>query len=296
MDMQSIVEKFIYYEDLTHNKTENTLKSYKKDLLQFIEFINVIEKIDDFSKVKELSIRSFLMHLRQNKLTKRSVNRKLSALRTFFKFLKEKDYISENPSLFLGNAEFNPKLPVILEPNEIDKIREVIPDVKMNNFRDRLIIELLYSSGIRANELLLLNEKFIDINNRELKIISKNKQERLTFFSKTARHYLIKYIEAKQIRFGDKYKSDILFVNNSNERLSDRSLRRIIDRIIKRTEIEKEVSPHTFRHSFAVYMLRNGMNIHYLQEIMGHTSIESTKIYMDIDGKNEIFEDKSYLN
>jgi integrase/recombinase XerD len=235
------------------------------------------------------------MHLRQNKLTKRSVNRKLSAVRTFFKFLKEKEFISKNPSLFLGNSEFNPKMPVILEPGEIEELRSVIPEVKMNNFRDRLIIELLYSSGIRANELLLLNEKFIDIENRELRIINQNKQERLTFFSKTARYYLIKYLEAKKKKFGDKYKSDIVFVNNSNERLSDRSLRRIIDRIAKRTDIQKEISPHTFRHSFAVYMLRHGMNIHYLQELMGHTSLESTKIYVDIDGRNEIFEDKSFL-
>lgn len=295
MEMQLVVEKFLYYEDLTHNKTENTLKSYKKDLDQFVEFIETQEKKTDFNEVSEINIRSFLMHLRQNKITKRSANRKLSALRTFFKYLKEKELISENPSIFLGNSEFNAKMPIILEPSEIEELRSVIPEGKMNDFRDRLIIELLYSSGIRANELLLLNEKFIDIDNRELRIVSKNKQERISFFSRTARYYLMKYLDAKKKKFLDKYKSDIVFVNNSNERLSDRSLRRIIARIVKRTDIEKEVSPHTFRHSFAVYMLRNGMNIHYVQELMGHTSLESTKLYLDIDGKKEIFEDKSYL-
>jgi len=136
---------------------------------------------------------------------------------------------------------------------------------------------MLYSSGVRASELLLLGENVVDIEEREINIVGSS--SRTVFFSRVAQKYLIEYLEAKKIKYKEKYNSDIIFVNGSATRLSDRSLRRILDSYVKKAGLEKEICPHTFRHTFGVYMLEKGMNIHYLQELMGHISPESTRIY-----------------
>lgn len=289
------LNEYLQYEKVMHNKSDNTVKAYKKDISQLIEFF-IKENIKEIKDVKEINLRSFLMELTKKNISRRSVNRKISAIKSFYLFLEKNSYIQINYAENLENKIHKNHLPDILSREEIEKIREVLKGNKMNDYRDRLIIELLFSSGIRANELLNLSEGLFDIEERELKVISKNKSERIVFFNKTSKYFLEKYLDAKKIKFGDDYKKDIVFVNNSQTRLSDRSLRRIIDRIIKKTDINKEISPHTFRHSFGAYMLRHGMNLHYLQELMGHTSIESTKLYLEYDIQEEIIEGKSYYH
>ncbi|HAS79476.1 MAG TPA: integrase, partial [Fusobacteriaceae bacterium] len=161
---------------------------------------------------------------------------------------------------------------------------------KTNGIRDRLIIELLYSSGIRAGELLSLGENIVDLEAREIKIVGSS--SRTVFFSMITSKYLKEYLIAKKEKYGEKYNSDIIFVNGSGTRLSDRSLRRIIDRYAKKAMLKKDISPHTFRHTFGVYLLEKGMNVHFLQELMGHTSPESTRIYEEhmIVNRRNIFE------
>jgi integrase/recombinase XerD len=275
--LEKLVKDFIYYEKFGQQKSENTIKSYKKDLEQFLEFIIGHEMIEEINEVEELNIRGFILYLKELDITKRSISRKLSTLRTFFKYLVEKKIVTKNPILLLHNPTFTTKFPILLTREEIDKLRQVIDISKANGLRDRLILELLYSSGIRANELLSLGENVINIEEREIKIVGSS--SRTVFFSTVAQKYLIEYLEAKKIKYKEKYNSDIIFVNGSGTRLSDRSLRRIIDRYAKKAELEKEISPHTFRHTFGVYMLEKGMNTHYLQELMGLSSPESTRIY-----------------
>ncbi|MCK5779497.1 MAG: tyrosine-type recombinase/integrase [Psychrilyobacter sp.] len=275
--MEKLVKEFLYYERFGQQKSENTIKSYKKDLEQFLEFIIGHEMIESIGEVEELNIRGFVLHLTSVNITKRSQSRKLSTLRTFFKYLKEKNIINKNPMLLLNNPTFKNKFPILLNKNELDRLREAIDITKTNGIRDRLILELLYSSGIRASELLSLGENVIDLEEREMKIAGNS--SRTVFFSSIAKKYLLKYLERKKLKYKEKYNLDIIFVNGSGTRLSDRSLRRIIGRYAEKSKIEKEISPHTFRHTFGVYMLENGMNIHHLQELMGHSSFESTRIY-----------------
>jgi integrase/recombinase XerD len=289
------LNEYLQHEKVVHNKSANTLKAYKNDISQLLEFFTK-EGIKEISMIKEIHLRTFLMEIKKNNISKRSINRKISAIKSFYAFLENHDYIVSNIAEKLENSFYQNHIPQILSKEDIEKIRTVLCGNKMNDYRDRLIIELLYSSGIRANELLNLSEGLFNLEDRELKVISKNKSERIVFFSKTTAYYFEKYVEAKKKKFGEDYKKNILFVNNSQTRLSDRSLRRIIDRIIKKTDINKEVSPHTLRHSFGAYMLQHGMNLHYLQELMGHTSIESTKLYLEYDIHDVVVEDKSYYN
>ncbi len=293
--LNAYLKEYLQYERITHSKSDNTLRDYKKDIEQLLEYLSG-EGISELDNTKELNLRGFLMHMRASNVSKRSLNRKISSLKGFYRFLHLKEYVKKNIALNLENAEHKKELPSILYREEIEKIREVIKGRGLNELRDRLIIEMLYSSGIRAGELLNLSEGLIDLEEREIKVVTKNKGQRIVFFNNITKHYLHEYINTKKEKFGEDYRKDILFVNNSQNRLSDRSLRRIINRIVKRTDIKKEVSPHTFRHSFGAYMIKHGMNLHYLQELMGHTSMESTKMYLEYDIQDYIVEGKTYYN
>ena len=287
-ELLKLIKDFIYYEEFGQGKSINTIKSYRRDLGQLFEYIEGLERNLKLEDIDEMMLRGFLIELQREKISKRSLNRKLSSMRGFFKYLKVQEILEKNPTLLLSGPAFHTKQPEVLSLDEIDSIREVIDISKANGLRDRLIIELLYSSGIRASELLALSENLFDLERRQLKV-STGKQPRMVFYSERTREYYLRYIEAKKEKYKEKYTSDILFVNGSGTRLSDRSLRRIIDRYVKKAKItDKEVSPHTFRHTFGVYMVQHEMDILYLQELMGHVSIESTRIYEDMVGRPKI--------
>ena len=278
------LKEYIQEERVLKNKSDNTLRAYRRDILQLLDFLDKLNL--EIKGIKEKHIKDFLQDLKRENISKRSINRKLSSIKGYCKFLERKDYIKENPSKLIENNEFKTNVLPIFSKIDILKIRELLSDRIFNILRDRLIVELLYSSGIRATELLNLSEGLFNFEEREFKVTGKS--ERIVFYSKTCSEVLRDYLEAKRQRFGDDYKKEILFVNSKQERLSDRSLRRIVDRIVKRAQIIKELSPHSFRHSFGAYMVHKGMNLHYLQELMGHSSIESTKIYLDYS-KEQVF-------
>lgn len=287
-ELLKLIKDFIYYEEFGKGKSINTIKSYKRDLGQLLEYILGLGRALEVEEIDEMMLRGFLVELQREKISKRSLNRKLSSIRGFFKYLKTQGILEKNPTLLLSGPSFHTKQPEVLTLDEIDSLREVIDTTKANGIRDRLIVELLYSSGIRASELLALSESLFDLERRQLKV-STGKQPRMVFYSERTREYYKRYIEAKKEKYKEKYTPDILFVNGSGTRLSDRSLRRIIDRYVKKAEItDKEVSPHTFRHTFGVYMVQHQMDILYLQELMGHVSIESTKIYEEMVGRPKI--------
>ena len=179
--------------------------------------------------------------------------------------------IKNNPIEIINSPSFEAEKPDILTLEEINKLRDVINTDNANGLRDRLILELLYSSGITSTEMLSIGEQVFDLDSRTL-LVSNGKANRYVFFSQ----------EAKKEKYGDKYNSSILFVNGSGSRLSDRSLRRIVDRYATRAGITREISPYSFRHTFAVHLLAKGMSLNFLQELMGHVTIESTKIYQEI--------------
>jgi len=281
------LKEYMTEEKVLHNKSENTLRAYKKDIQQLLDFLDRLNI--EISMIKEKHLKDFLQDLRREEVSKRSINRKLSSIKSYFRFLNNKAYIKSNPSENLENAEFKTSLLPIFSVEDILKIRKTLEEESFSILRDRLIVELLYSSGIRSTELLNLSEGLFNFNEREFKVVGKN--ERVVFYSKNAAEILEKYLVAKKNKFGEEYRKDILFVNSSEDRLSDRSLRRIIDRVVKKAGILKELSPHSLRHSFGAYMVHKGMNLHYLQELMGHSSMESTKLYLDYP-KEQVFGDQ----
>ena len=273
--------KIGYFEEFGNNKSPNTIKSMKKDLFQLAEYLNEIEKVDNCMAIDSVMIRGFIINLQENGITKRTINRKLSSLRSFFKYLVREKRINQSPVEVIASPSFYTQKPDILTLEEINKLREVISLKNANGLRDRLILELLYSSGITSVEMLGVGEGVFDLDKREL-YVSNGKSRRVVFFSERTREFFKRYIKAKKEKYKEKYNPDILFVNGSATRLSDRSLRRIIDRYAVKAGIEREISPYSFRHTFAVHMLSHGMDILYLKELMGHVTLESTKVYQEL--------------
>lgn len=280
-NIEKDIKDFLYFEEFGNNKSPNTIKSMKKDLFQLAEYLNEIEKVDNCMAIDSVMIRGFIINLQENGITKRTINRKLSSLRSFFKYLVREKRINQSPVEVIASPSFYTQKPDILTLEEINKLREVISLKNANGLRDRLILELLYSSGITSVEMLGVGEGVFDLDKREL-YVSNGKSRRVVFFSERTREFFKRYIKAKKEKYKEKYNPDILFVNGSATRLSDRSLRRIIDRYAVKAGIEREISPYSFRHIFAVHMLSHGMDILYLKELMGHVTLESTKVYQEL--------------
>lgn len=280
-NIDKYIKDFLYVIEFGENKSLNTVKSIRKDLSQLSVYLKEIEKITDAMEITSVMLRGFLISLQDNNVGKRSLNRKLSSLRSFFKFLLKNGYIKNNPVEVIDSPSFEIEKPDILTIDEINRLRSVIDINNANGLRDRLMLELMYSSGITSVEMLKTGEQFFDLDKREL-LVFNGKNNRTVFFSERTREFFKKYVEAKKIKYKDRYNPEILFVNGSGNRLSDRSLRRIVDRYAQRAKIAREISPYSFRHTFALHLLAKGMKINYLKELMGHVTIESTKVYQDM--------------
>ena len=291
-NLKAYIDKFLYYEEVVIGKSYNTIKSYKKDIMQFIDYLNEYEEIKDFEEVETMTFRSFIAYLNsgdkensknniQKSVSKRSINRKISALRTFFKYLQEKKIVKTNKVAYITMPKFEKELPNVLNKEDINKLRDAVNTEKITGIRDRLIIELLYSSGIRASELIDLNEYMVNIEEREIRFIGKGNKERITFFSENTKKWLEKYIEEKKRKYSN-YTKDTIFTNSRGEKLTTRSLRRLIADYAKKAGLQKEVTPHVFRHTFATELLNNGVDIRYLQELLGHSSISTTQVYTHV--------------
>ena len=324
------VDKFLYYEEVILGKSFNTIRSYRRDLLQFMEYLDDYEEIHNFEEIEMMTFRSFIAYLNSPQklakeedkkkkdsqknaanreidnteseidkikniedmeelntkmsvkpVSKRTINRKISALRTFFKYLQEIKVIETNKAAYINVPKFEKELPNVLNRDDLNRLRNVINTEKITGIRDRLIIELLYSSGLRSMELINLSEFMIDIEEREIRVIGKGDKERITFFSENAKKWLIKYIEEKKRQY-ENYTREVLIVNSKGKKLTTRSLRRLISAYAHEAGIQKEITPHVFRHSFATELLNNGVDIRYLQELLGHSSIATTQVYTHV--------------
>ncbi|WP_068268216.1 site-specific tyrosine recombinase/integron integrase [Caviibacter abscessus] len=282
--MRKSVDDYLYYNEIILGKSYNTIRSYRNDLVQFITYLSENENIKDLKDVELITFRSFIAYLNsQKKISKRSINRKLSAIRSFFEYLVKNNKLEENKAIYINMPKFENKLPNFLLKDDMNKIRECIDTSNILGLRDRAIIELLYSSGIRSAELLDLSENMINMSDRELRVIGKGNKERITFFSKTAQKYLNDYIDAKKSK--TYYDKNIVFANSKGGKLTTRSLRRLIEGYNKKSGIEKELTPHVFRHTFATQLLNSGVDIRYVQELLGHTSIATTQFYTHVSKK-----------
>ncbi|WP_297407192.1 tyrosine-type recombinase/integrase [uncultured Cetobacterium sp.] len=280
LNLGTEIKNFLYYCEFAEGKSLNTIKSLRIDLVKFNDYILKSKDLNELKDINTFTFREFFIELQKENVGKRSINRKISSFRSFFKYLRENNKIKKDPTLLIISPSYEKGVPEVLSLKEINMLRDGIEMKNYHQIRDRLILELLYSSGITSQELLGLGEDVFDLEEREV-VVTSFKKSRVVYFSERTKEYFKRYVNAKKDKLKQKYKKEILFVNASGGRLSDRSLRRLIDRYALKVGITKEISPHSFRHTFAVHMLEHGMRISQLQKLLGHSNIESTKIYID---------------
>ena len=264
--IEKSIKNFIYYLEFEENKKHNTVISIRKDLNQFLIYLNEHDIID-FNKLDELLIKEYFTKLKTEEISASTFNRRLSSIKKFYKYLVDKGLKEKGSEILIESEKNDEKKIEYLSPEEINLVRATMLGENFNILRDRLMFELLYSSGMTVAELLSLGEVNFNLEKREIYIL-KNKLSKTMYFSETCKEFYIKFLNSKKEKFKEDYNPNIIFTNNSNERLTDRSVRRLINKYGEMANLNKEISPYTLRHSFCIYMLKNGMPKEYLARLL----------------------------
>ncbi len=272
-----LLENFLNY--LTHQKrySKHTTTAYQTDITQFLDYISEIYSIANISEVNTSIIRSWMVHLLENKTSPNSINRKLSSLKTFFKYLQKNEVITENPLNKIVAPKTKKRLPVFVKETELDNLFDLeIFENNLNGKRDKLIIELLYSTGIRLSELIGLKINSVSFSNNTIKVLGKRNKERIVPFSNNLKNELLQYLDLRKNITSEK---DYFFLTNNNKKLYPKFVYRLVNTYLSLvTKITKK-SPHVLRHTFATHMLNNGADLNAIKEILGHSNLSATQVY-----------------
>ncbi|MBR2678824.1 MAG: tyrosine recombinase XerC [Bacilli bacterium] len=280
MENNKELKEYLEYLKYQKNYSDYTIDSYKNDIIEYLEYLN--REALNFKKVEYSDIRFYLMYLKDEKNDNNSsINRKLSSLRGFYKFLANEGYVKSNVFSLVNGPKKDKKLPRYFEYNELEELFNV-PDTRTPlGQRDLLILEMLYATGVRVGELVNIKVKDINIGSRNILILGKGNKERFVQFGEYCEDALKTYLNDGRITLNSK-NSDYLFLNNNGGELTERGVRFILDKLIKQTEINKNISPHMIRHSFATHLLNEGCDLLTVQKLLGHESIKATQIYTHV--------------
>ncbi|MDO9548461.1 MAG: site-specific tyrosine recombinase XerD [Candidatus Marinimicrobia bacterium] len=281
--MQHLVQDFINYLTIERNLSGNTLDAYRNDLGRYCQFLQE-EGIKRPDQIDIKVIQKFINTLTDIGLVASSLSRNFSSIRSFHRFLMGENIVQTNPAELLQSPRIPARLPKILDLNEIEAIMDTI-DVNTNKgIRDRAIIEMLYSTGVRVSELTTLEMNNVFFQHNVIRVLGKGSKERIIPFGDRARKYLKNYISAvRSLLLRSTKSGDILFLNMRGTPLSRMGVWKIIQQYVKLAGIRKQVSPHVFRHSFATHLLEGGANLRAVQEMLGHSDIATTQIYTHLD-------------
>ncbi len=276
---------FLKYLQIERNASPHTVRNYETDLRCFIEFIAVeqgqsIENAD-LKEADAITLRNHLAELKKRGLQKSSLARHLTAIRSFYNYLNLAELIKGNPAAFTASPKKDKHLPKFLYYEEVESLIEA-PDATLAGLRDRAILEMLYGLGVRVSELVALDIGDIDFNLAYVRIFGKGGKERINPLGRAAADAVADYLAARAKQKIDNAPACPLFLNLRGGRLSDRSVRKIVDKYIDQQAIKKKISPHSLRHSFATHLLENGADLRAVQELLGHSSLSSTQIYTHV--------------
>lgn len=277
--MQRYIDKFKKYLEVEKNSSPHTILNYITDLEDFFKRIGD-KKLED---IDYLTVRKYMADLTGQKLAKKSIARKLSSIRSFFKCMFRDGLVKTNPVAGISTPKLDKKLPVFLDETEVIKLLGAPSGKDILSLRDKAILETLYSTGMRVSELVGMDIKSIDFITGLVKVLGKGRVERLTPIGDKALLAMREYVkEREKCRLGN---VQAFFLNKNGKRLTDRSVRRVLDKHIKNLSIKEKISPHSLRHSFATHMLNRGADLRSVQELLGHKSLQTTQIYTHVSAQ-----------
>ena len=274
--MDRLVYKFLDYLENERNYSIYTVDNYNKDLNLFVSFLEEIS-INNIKKVDYQVIRIYLTKLYELKYSSKSICRHMSSLRSFFKYLVKEKIIFDNPMLLVSNPKQEKKLPNFLYIEDLERLINACDNSNIFGIRDSLIIELLYSTGIRVSELI--NIKVNDIRDKEIKVFGKGSKERIVLFGSVCEKKINDYLKVRG-KLLKNNRCDYLLLNNNGNRLTTRGIEYIIEKLARK--IGLKITPHTLRHTFATHMLNEGADLKCVQELLGHENLQTTSIYTHV--------------
>lgn len=279
--MEKEINKFLDYISIEKNYSNYTKDNYLEDLNDFVSFLKS-EEINKWRDVDYAIVRLYLRKMYDKKYSKKTIARHISTLRSFFKYLLKEDIISNNPMTLISNPKQDKKLPTVLNYEEVEEILN-IPDKNTDiGLRDALILELLYSSGIRVSELVSITTDNINKNKKTIKILGKGNKERYVLYGSKCAELIDEYIYSSRKNLIGNKSHKYLLVNKDGNKLTTGGIRYILERVLKEGGVKLKISPHTLRHTFATHLLNNGADLKSVQELLGHENLKTTQIYTHV--------------
>lgn len=273
--MKEYIDKFIKYLEVERGFSRHTLRAYKKDLEIFSNFVE-----SQPEKIEPIDVRGFIAEQINSGLNKTSAGRRLAAVRSFFRFLHREGYIKSNPAKLVSTPKKPKMLPKFLTVDDVFSLIEKPEGIGFMVARDKAILELLYSSGIRVSELSGLDMGDIDLREGLVKVKGKGKKERIVPVGSKAIEAIRSYLVERMLL---KKKDKALFLNRNGSRITERSIRRIVVKYARMVLIDGRIGPHTLRHTFATHLLQAGADLRTIQELLGHSSLSTTQKYTHLD-------------
>jgi tyrosine recombinase XerC len=306
--MLATIDQFLDYLHVSRRLSPHTVKSYSEDLLQFHHFLTAGESsceapagpgaedgaaqaepsLAAWAEIDHRQIRGFLARLQEEGFARRSMARKLSAVRSFYRYLCRQGLVERDPTVGVTGPKLDQRLPTHLLAPEVEAFLMAPDRSEPRGLRDAAILECLYSSGMRVSEVVSLNRDDLPDSGDSLRVVGKGRKERMVFLGRAAREALAEYLALGRPRLfaaGRAPDPNALFLNKNGTRLTDRSVRTIVHRYIEEAALKTHATPHTLRHSFATHMLENGADLRTVQELLGHASLATTQIYTHLSGE-----------
>lgn len=280
MEREKVINEYLEYLKYQKNYSDYTVLNYKNDILEFFDYLS--RENLNYRTIEYSDIRFYLMYLKDDKHDDNSsVSRKLSSLRGLYKYMANEGIVKTNVFSLVNAPKKSKKLPRYFEYNELEELFRV-PDTNTSlGQRDLLLLEMLYATGVRVGELVNIKVKDIDLGRRNIIILGKGNKERYVTYGEYCEDILKQYLNDGYILL-NKTGSDYLFLNNNGGNLTERGVRYILDELIKKTSINKKISPHMIRHSFATHLLNEGCDLLTVQKLLGHESIKATQVYTHV--------------
>lgn len=285
MDIDLATSEFINWIKVEKNYSDHSIVAYSKDLSELAIYIDKEKYDDNIKSIDFFLLRGFVADLYERNLSKSSIERKISTIKSFFKFLYKKGFIEENPARLVKFPRKEKHLPSVFNIDDMFNLLDLPDKTNATGLRDAIILELMYATGVRVSELVGLNLSDVDLKNGRIRVKGKGKKERIVPIVPEIVEMIYKYTEIMhQILVKGKFiETEALIINKLGTRMSDRSIRRIVEEYLKKAGLPLDYSPHSFRHSFATHLLENGADLRSIQDLLGHESLATTQKYTNMD-------------
>lgn len=283
MKMEDHLKDFMHFLIVEKGLAKNTIVSYERDLKSYLHYLKQVEEITDLNVVQRTHIVHFLGHLKEQGKSSKTLARHIASVRAFHQFLIRDKVVDHDPSVHIESPQMERSLPKVLNLEEVETLLESPKNTDHYGIRDKAMLELLYATGMRVSELIGLDSGNIHLTMGFVRCIGKGNKERIIPIGKTATDAILKYLENGRPKFiSKKHKEDALFLNHQGKRLTRQGFWKILKKLAKEAGIQKDLTPHTLRHSFATHLLENGADLRAVQEMLGHSDISTTQIYTHV--------------